>query len=296
MNKQQGSITIPCLLVAFLLLSLVTGVLVSTTREYEHTKNYLINRQLRLLASSVFKQAEAVDYGQKVLLEAILYPDREKVVLTLDKTKSSDGLISKMDVTAEAVSHAGAMQRFRKCSFHLTPDEQALVRENALIGVRFQGLELLDAEARYIQAQEVSLPQISFLKILSSDTTASNIANDGLNAGFYYIDGSFTFPVGGKTIAGSTVFAASKNIEINANTRFTGRVAFISEKGMISISKNCRFDNALLIASNVLIQEGCKLSGCIISPSIIIRGTGSFTPSAAVAEPFISAVTIPNAF
>ena len=150
MNKQQGSIAISCLLVAFLLLALSAGALIFTTREYEHTKNYLINRQLRLLASSVFKQAEAVDYGQKVLLEAILYPDREKVVLTLDKTKSSDGLISKMDVTAEAVSHAGAMQRFMQCSFRLTPDEQALVRENALIGVRFQGLELLDAEARYI--------------------------------------------------------------------------------------------------------------------------------------------------
>lgn len=294
MNKQQGSITIPCLLVAFLLLALSAGVLVFTTREYEHTKKYLINKQLRLLASSVFKQAETVSYGQAVLLEAVVYPDGEKVVLTLNKTKSSDELISMTEVTAEAVSHAGAMQRFRQCSFRLTPAQQALVRENALIGVRFQGLELLDAETRYIQAQEVSLPQSSFLQTLSSETTASNIANDGLNAGFYYINGSFTFPKGGKTIAGSTVFAASKNIEIDTNTHFTGRVAFISEKGMISISKNCRFDNALLIAPNVLIQEGCKLSGCIISPSIIIRGTGSFTPSAVVAEPFVSAVTLPN--
>lgn len=294
MNKQQGSITIPCLLAALLLLSFSAGVMVFTAREYEHTKSYLVNRQLRLLASSVFKQAENVSYGKTELLEVFIYPDREKVVLTLEKTKSSDELISMTEVTAEAVSHAGAMQRFRQCSFRLTPAQQALVQENALIGVRFQGLELLNAEARYIQAQEVSLPQISFLQTLRSDTTASNIANDGLNAGFYYINGSFTFPKGGKTIAGSTVFAASKNIEIDTNTRFTGRVAFISEKGMISISKNCRFDNALLIAPNVLIQEGCKLSGCIISPSIIIRGTGSFTPSAAVAEPFVSAVTLPN--
>ena len=295
MNKQQGGITIPCLLVAFLLLALSTGVLAFTTREYEHTKDYLIRRQLRLLASSALTQAEAVHDGSAVLLDSVLYPHKDRVLLTLNKTKSSDGLISKMEAVAEAVSHAGAMQRFMQCSFRLAPDEQALAREYALIGVNIQGLELLNAETRYIQAKEVSLPQVSFLQTLNSNTTASNIASDGLNAGFYYINGSFTFPTGGKTIAGSTLFAVSRNIEINANTRFTGRVAFISEKGTISISKNCRFDNALLIAPNVFIQEGCKLSGCIISPSIVIQGAGSFAPSTAVAEPFISAVTIPTA-
>lgn len=292
MNKQQGSIALPCLLVALILLALSTGILVFTTREYEHTKNYLLNKQLRLLASSVFKQAKADSDGETVLLETVLYPDREKVVLTLNKSTSSDELISKTVVAAKAVSHAGAMQSFMQCSFRLSSEQKALAQEYALIGVRFQGLELLNAETRYIQAQEVSLPQISFLKTLKSETSASNIANEGLNAGFYYINSSFTFPTGGKTIAGSTVFAANRNIEINANTHFTGRVAFISEKGTISVSKNCRFDNALLIAPTVLIQAGCRLSGCIISPSIIIRGSGSFTPSAKATEAFVSAITI----
>ena len=292
MNKEQGSITLPCLLLAFLLLALSAGALVFTTRAYEHTKSYIINRQLRLVASSVFKNTEAFSDGQTVLLETAAYPEKERVVVTLNKTRSSDGLICKTEAAAEAVSHVGAMQRFMQCGFRLTSEQQALVKENALIGVRLQGLEQLNAETRYIQAQEVSLPQISFLQFLNSNTTAASIASEGLNSGFYYINGSFTFPTGGKTIAGSTVFAANRNIEINANTSFTGRVAFISEKGVINVSKNCRFTNALLLAPNVVIQEGCELTGCIISPSIVIQGSGSFTPSAAVAEPFISAITI----
>ena len=295
MNNERGSITLPCLLIAFILLALTTGMAAFTVREYEHTREYIRGRQLRLLAASALVQAEAVEAGETLLLEKILYPDKVKVALTLAKSRSSDGFICKTEAVAETAGQTGAKQRFMQCSFRLADEQQALVREYAMIGKQFTGLEQLDAEARYIQAQEVSLPQVSFMKGLQLSSTVSDMASDGFGAGFYYINGGYIFPMGGKTIGGSTVFVANKNIDIYPNTRFTGRIALISEQGAITISKNCRFDNALLIAPQVIISAGCELHGCIISSSIVINGAGRFLPAAAVAEPFVSAVTIPTA-
>ena len=130
---------------------------------------------------------------------------------------------------------------------------------------------------------------------MDSSVTANSLAVNGFSSAFYYIRGAFDFPAGGKTLYGSTVFVTKGNMLINANTRFPGRVALISHKGMITINKNCRFDNALLMAqSGVYLKEGCSFTGCIIAPSIVIEGRGHFTPSAAVAEPFISAITLTN--
>lgn len=293
MNKERGSITIPCLILAFILLSVATGMLAFTNREYQHTREYIRGRQLRLLAGSALRQAGGAPEGTTVLLAEQLLPDKARALLTLSKTRSSDGLICKAEAAAKMTGHVGAGQRFMQCSFRLSPEQQALAKEYAMIGKRFTGLEQLGAEVRYIQAQEVSLPQFSFMQGLSLSSTVSDLVSDGLGAGFYYINSSYTFPTGGRTIAGSTVFVTYKDMLINANTRFSGRVALISEKGTLTISKNCRFDNALLMAPNVLIKEGCELQGCIISHNIIIEGSGRFTPSASAAEPFISAVTIP---
>ena len=296
MNNERGSITLPCIIIAAIMLALASSLLVFTTREYEHTRSYVRSRQLRLLTLSTLEQAERFADGRQVLLEKIFLPDKDKVVLILNKTQSSDGLIKQAEVLAEGARHNGAMQGFKQQKFQLAPEQQALVREYAMIGKRFTGLEHLDAEARYIQAQEVSLPQVDFMQeALNSSVTANNIAIDGFSSAFYYINGTFTFPSGGKTLSGSTVFVTRGNMLINANTRFPGRVALISHKGMITINKNCRFDNALLMAqSGVYLKEGCSFTGCIIAPSIVIEGRGRFTPSAAVAEPFISAVTLTN--
>ena len=295
MNNERGSITLPCIIIAAIMLALASSLLVFTTREYEHTRSYVRSRQLRLLTLSTLEQAERFADGRQVLLEKIFLPDKDKVVLILNKTQSSDGLIKQAEVLAEATRHNGAMQGFRQLKFQLASEQQALVREYAMIGKRFTGLEHLDAEARYIQAQEVSLPQVSFMEALNSSVTANNIAIDGFSSAFYYINGTFTFPSGGKTLSGSTVFVTRGNMLINANTRFPGRVALISHKGMITINKNCRFDNALLMAqSGVYLKEGCNFTGCIIAPSIVVEGRGHFTPSAAVAEPFISAITLTN--
>lgn len=295
MNSERGSITLPCIIVAMLLLALATGLLALVTREYEHTRSFVRNRQLRVLAVSTLAQAERFGAGRQVLLERAFYPDKEKVVVTLEKTQSNDGLIRQAEVLAEAAKHTGALQRFRQLHFQLADEQKLLARDYAMIGKRITGTEYLDAEARYIQAQEVSLPQVSFMQALNSSVTASGLATDGLSSAFYYINGTFSFPTGGKTIAGSTVFVTSGNMLINANTRFTGRVALISQKGMITISKNCRFDNALIMAqSGVLLKAGCNITGCIIAPSIVIEGAGRFTPSAAAALPFTSAITLTN--
>lgn len=296
MNKQRGSITIPCLLVALLLLVLATGMLVFTTREYRHTRDYIRNRQLRLLAASTLARAAALDEGEQVLLEHVFYPDNAKVLLTLKKTSSSDKLISKTEVLAEPAVHVGAGQRFKQFHFRLTEEQQSLGAEYAMIGKQITGEELLGAETRYIQAQEVSLPQVDFMQELKSAPTAKEIADDGLNASFYYINSTFAFPTGGKTIAGSTVFAVRNNLTINANTHFTGHVVLISQKGMITVGKNCRFDNALLMAAGgVKLAEGCNVQGCIIAPSIVINGTGRFTASAAAFAPFSSAIMVADA-
>ena len=293
MNEQQrGSITLPCILIAFIMLLLATGMLAFTTREYEHTRTYLRSRQLRLLAASALAQAGEMDAGSAVLLEHVFYPDKEKVLLTLTKTVSSDGLISKTEAAAETANHVGAVQRFKQYSFRITERQQALAQEYALIGARFTGLEHLAAEARYIQAQEVSLPQVSFMQGVIANKTAQSMVNDGLSSACYYIDGSYNFPTGGKIIAGSSVFVATGNIKINANTRFSGRVVLISEKGTITIAKNCSFANALIMAKTVDVGAGCELTGCIIASGIYLNGTGSFTPSPAAAEPFISALNV----
>lgn len=294
MNKEQGSITIPCLMLAFILLAISAGLLVFTTREYEHTREYIRGRQLRLLAGSALLQAGAVIDGETLLWEKILYPDKDRVLLSLKKITSSDGLICKTEAAARTTGYVGAEQRFMQCSFRLAAEQQAMAQEYAMIGKKFTGLELLAAETRYIQAQEVSFPQVSFMQGLSLSSTVVDLVSDGLSTGFYYINGGYDFPSGGRTITGSTVFVTNKDIFIYPNTRFTGRVALVSERGTINISKNCRFDNSLIIAPSVRVKEGCELHGCIISQHIIIEGDGRFTPSVSAAVPFVSAVTIPT--
>ena len=72
MNNERGSITLPCIIIAAIMLALASSLLVFTTREYEHTRSYVRSRQLRLLALSTLEQAERFADGRQVLLEKIL--------------------------------------------------------------------------------------------------------------------------------------------------------------------------------------------------------------------------------
>ena len=71
MNNERGSITLPCIIIAAIMLALASSLLVFTTREYEHTRSYVRSRQLRLLTLSTLEQAERFADGRQVLLEKI---------------------------------------------------------------------------------------------------------------------------------------------------------------------------------------------------------------------------------
>lgn len=292
---ERGSVSIFLLISTLVLALLAHMALLWSKQELEKNQQQLLGQQLRLLNNSFFQNLKTMELaaGQYQCFSGTLQPGAEPVETWAKSQCSSDGLISFFEVKSSAANHAGAVQRLCQITLNFAEGAKGWAGQYALASRLAEGLEYLQQEGMYIQAstEEVKLPAVDFLNLKASgNTTAAEVANEGLSKHFTYLasDSSFSF-TRGSTLAGEAVFVNRGSIVINANCVFPDRVALYSQKNSITIGDNVRMDKALVHAyGTVTIGTGCSINGLIIANKIILKGASTFSADADVVAPFTS--------
>lgn len=298
-EKKRGSISLASLMLCLVLIVISVLVLTAAGREYAREREFLRGQQLRSLCGAMYLQHKAqLAEGEHLLYEAVLLPEEEKVQVTAKKALSSDGLISYLELTAQAAEHSDAEQCLRQLQLTFSDKQREWSTASALVAARLTGQEYLPTEALYtsVNSEEVKLPEVSFMAGKAvNNMPARDAQNNGLSACFYYIPSYTNLQFNSsKTFCGDSVVVNKGSITLGAKAKFPDRVALISEYGEIVINKNCQLDKAVIMSnSTVTIAPGCKINGLIIAKAIILQGASTFTADASVVAPFASAV-FPN--
>ena len=298
MNSQRGNISLVLLVIGLFLVAVAQLAMVYVQRNGQLEEEVWRGRQLRLLCSSTIEALAKKELatGETNFLESSLYPGNVPATVTTQVAFSSDGLFRYLDVKAQAGALAHSL---RNVEFQLQGSALQLAQQYMLIsGKEVLGTEYLADEGIYTSKEEVTIPQLDFLKN-TTDTKRSvaslgmdDIKLYGLDKRFYYLTNAstpLTFTKGLK-VYGTAVIASEGSMVIEADCQFFDRVILLS-KGNITIKDGVKLPQALLMAyGKVSVGTGCKIGGVIFSGSNIeLLGSSDLTHDAEVVARFSSA-------
>lgn len=301
MNNERGNISIALLVIGLFLVAIAQLAMFYVHRNIQLEEEYWRGRQLRTLCSSAMEALaeRALPDGEAVFLEGQLQPGNVPVEVTTNVEFSKDNLFRYLEVKARTgeLSHS-----LRNLQFQLSEDALAQARQYMFISRKeILGTEYLSDESIYTSAEEVTIPQIDFLK---NTTTAKRSVSDlgmedvklyGLDKRFYYLSNASTPLTFSKNLKvyGTAVIAAEGSVIIDEGCQFLDRVIFLS-KGNITIKSGVKLPQALLVAyGKVSVGAGCEIGGVIFSDSNIeILGASRLTHDENVVAPFSSAYYI----
>lgn len=296
MNSRRGNISIVLLVIGLFLVAVAQLAMVCVQRNVQLMEEYWRGRQLRMLCSSVMEALADKDLqDEPTSLEVQLHPGKITALVTATTTLSADNSFRYLDIKAQASNLAYSM---RNVKFQLAPKALQLARQYMLIsGKEVLGTEYLSGEGIYTSKEEVTVPQIDFLKNTStakksiSALAMEDVRLYGLDRRFYYLPTAgniLTFTKNLK-VYGTAVVASEGSIIIEEGCQFSDRVIFLS-KGNITIKNDVDLPKALLIAyGKVSVGADCKFGGVIFSGSNIeILGSSQLIHDAEVVAPFVS--------
>ena len=298
MNSQRGNISLVLLVIGLFLVAVAQLAMVYVQRNGQLEEEVWRGRQLRLLCSSIMEALAKKELatGETTFLESSLYPGNIPATVTTQVAFSSDGLFRYLDVKAQAGALA---HNLRNVEFQLQGSALQLAQQYMLIsGKEVLNTEYLADEGIYTSKEEVSIPQLDFLKN-TTDTKRSvaslgmdDVKLYGLDKRFYYLTNAstpLTFTKGLK-IYGTAVIASESSMVIEADCQFFDRVILLS-KGNITIKDGVKLPQALLMVyGKVTVGTGCKIGGVIFSGSNIeLLGPSELTHDAEVVARFSSA-------
>ena len=298
MNSQRGNISLVLLVIGLFLVAVAQLAMVYVQRNVQLEEEVWRGRQLRFLCSSVMEALSEKELatGETTFLESSLYPGNVPATVTTQVAFSSDGLFRYLDVKAQAGALAHSL---RNVEFQLQGNALPLAQQYMLIsGKEVLGTEYLADEGIYTSKEEVSIPQLDFLKN-TTDVKRSvaalgmeDVKLYGLDKRFYYLTNAstpLTFTKGLK-VYGTAVIASEGSMVIEADCQFFDKVILLS-KGNITIKDGVKLPQALLMAyGKVSVGTGCKIGGVIFSGSNIeLLGSSDLTHDAEVVARFSSA-------
>jgi len=299
MNKERGNISIALLVLGLFLVAVAQLAMVYVQKNVELEKEYWRSRQLRILCSSTM-EALADKYLQELTTFATqLYPGNIPATATANVTFSSDKQFRHLDVNAQAENLSYSM---RNVQFQLKEEAVQLAQQYMFIsGKEVVGTEYLSDEGIYTSTEEVTIPQIDFLKNTAefkksiSALGMEDVRLYGLDKRFYYLSSASTPLTFTKNLKvyGTAVIASEGSIIIEEGCQFFDRVVFLT-KGNLIIKEGVELPQALIMAyGKVAINPNCKIGGVIFSGgNIELLGSSKFTHDAGVVARFSSAFYI----
>ena len=298
MNSQRGNISLVLLVIGLFLVAVAQLAMVYVQRNVQLEEEVWRGRQLRLLCSSVMEALAKKELatGEATFLESSFYPGNVPATVTTKVALSNDGMFRYLAVKAQTTDLA---QNLRNVEFQLQGNALQLAQQYMLIsGKEVLGTEYLVDEGIYTSKEEVTIPQLDFLKNTTDSKRSvaalgmEDVKLYGLDRRFYYLTNAstpLTFTKGLK-VYGTAVIASEGSIVIEADCQFFDKVILLS-KGNITIKDGVKLPQALLMAyGKVSIGSGCKIGGVIFSGSNIeLLGSSELTHDAEVVARFSSA-------
>ena len=298
MNSQRGNVSLVLLVIGLFLVAVAQLAMVYVRRNVQLEEEVWRGRQLRLLCSSVMDALAKKELatGEATFLESSLYPGNVPATVTTKVALSNDGMFRYLAVKAQTTDLA---QNLRNVEFQLQENALQLAQQYMLIsGKEVLGTEYLADEGIYTSKEEVTIPQLDFLKNTTDSKRSvaalgmEDVKLYGLDRRFYYLTNAstpLTFTKGLK-VYGTAVIASEGSIVIEADCQFFDKVILLS-KGNITIKDGVKLPQALLMAyGKVSIGSGCKIGGVIFSGSNIeLLGSSELTHDAEVVARFSSA-------
>lgn len=293
MVSERGAIGLPCVVLALVLLLCAQLVLLYSGTAYERELDFIRGRQLRQLCASIFcAKSEALQpAGEELCYEGILQPGKLAVQATCQSTYSTDGLMNFLEVKASAAD-VGAVQHLCRLQVNFSPVLQEMATASCLASRKLEGVDYLSRAALYTSIEEVTLPEVSFLKGKCPNAIAQKTVEDeGFSSRFYYITTNSTLSLGSsKGLRGQTLLAKQGFITIPAGSQFPDRLVLISENGDITLGSNVKLSQALIMAKGtVTIGAGSSINGFVLANNIVLKGNVTLTPdtgaTASIATP-----------
>ena len=298
MNSQRGNISLVLLVIGLFLVAVAQLAMVYVQRNVQLEEEVWRGRQLRLLCSSVMEALAKKELatGEATFLESSLHPGNVPAAVTTKVALSNDGMFRYLAVKAQTTDLA---QNLRNVEFQLQGNTLQLAQQYMLIsGKEVLGTEYLADEGIYTSKEEVTIPQLDFLKNTTDSKRSvaalgmEDVKLYGLDRRFYYLTNAstpLTFTKGLK-VYGTAVIASESSIVIEADCQLFDKVILLS-KGNITIKDGVKLPQALLMAyGKVSIGSGCKIGGVIFSGSNIeLLGSSELTHDAEVVARFSSA-------
>ena len=299
MNKERGNISIALLVIGLFLVAVAQLAMVYVQKNVELEKEYWRSRQLRILCSSTMEALADTYLQEPIAFETQLYPGNIPATATANVTFSSDNQFRYLDVNTQAENLSYSM---RNVQFQLKEEAVQLAQQYMFIsGKEVVGTEYLSDEGIYTSTEEVTIPQIDFLKNTAefkksiSSLGMEDVRLYGLDKRFYYLSSASTPLTFTKNLKvyGTAVIASEGSIIIEEGCQFFDRVIFLT-KGNLIIKEGVELPQALIMAyGKVTINPNCKIGGVIFSGgNIELLGSSKFTHDAEVVARFSSAFYI----
>ena len=289
MVSEKGAIGMPCVLLAIVLLLCAHLVLQYSGRAYEREVDFIRMQQLRQLCISVFlaKNGALPQAGEELCYEGLLQPGKLAVKATCQSTYSTDGQVNFLEVKASAAD-VGAVQHLCRLQVNFLTSLQEKAAASCLAARKLEGADYLSQAALYTSIEEVTLPEVSFLKGKCPNAiTQKTVEDEGFSSRFYYINTNSTLSLGSsKGLRGQTLLAKQGFITIPAGSQFPDRLVLISENGDITLGSNVKLSQALIMAKGtVTIGAGSSINGFVLANNIVLKGDVALTPDIGAAAP-----------
>lgn len=299
MNKERGNISIALLVIGLFLVAVAQLAMVYVQKNVELEKEYWRSRQLRILCSSTMEALADKYLQEPIAFETQLYPGNIPATATANVTFSSDKQFRYLDVNTQAENLSYSM---RNVQFQLKEEAVQLAQQYMFVsGKEVVGTEYLSDEGIYTSTEEVTIPQIDFLKNTAdfkksiSSLGMEDVRLYGLDKRFYYLSSASTPITFTKNLKvyGTAVIASEGSIIIEEGCQFFDRVVFLT-KGNLIIKDGVELPQTLIMAyGKVTINPNCKIGGVIFSEgNIELLGSSKFTHDAEVVARFSSAFYI----
>jgi hypothetical protein len=293
MVSERGAIGLPCVVLALVLLLCAQLVLLYAGKAYERELDFIRGQQLRQLCASIFlAKSEALQpAGEELCYEGMLQPGKLVVQATCQSRYSTDGQVNFLEVKASAAD-VGAVQHMCRLQVNFSTSLQKMAAASCLAARKLEGADYLSQAALYTSIEEVTLPEVSFLKgRCPNAVNQKTVEEEGFSSRFYYINTNSTLSLGSsKGLRGQTLLAKQGFITIPAGAQFPDRLVLISENGDITLGSNVKLSQALVMAKGtVTIGAGSSINGFVLANNIVLKGNVALTPdigaTASIATP-----------
>ena len=282
-GRKDGFILLPLLLFLLVCSGITLSYMRIVVQELDAAKEFLHYRQLETITQS-FMQAALCQEEQTVITDAVyqmepLYPGKESVILTV-KANREDALGMRF-LQVDAADSCDDEFSLRQCRIRFSDSLRQQFEQSYFVVLGSKTWE--DQTEKKMasitgKTDGAVFPQFSVGNIAvwaSTDfPSALELQRDGLSNWIYLSRENLSFPKG-LPVHGDGILVFAKDVTINDNNLFSGRIVILAE-GNVHIGSRVRLEKVLLLCKRTLtVGTDSFINGAVMvqQDAVIGRGT-----------------------